>query len=216
MHPRVLMVAALTTGAWVGACSRPTSQNDQSTSAAGTRQIELVNPTSSDAGLASDLEARRAPTQLRNRTTDRSTTQAVAAGQADATPSHDHAMMAAVAAVPEVGRTTSSTIDAPVTLAETPLPEQAPVSSTPTMLVGDSFGAVGGPSAAGNDSDPWPGPVSRGPTILIRGGMGSPVDDCKIHGQGRGPGLAINRITPSFGSEVRGNSGGRFPRGGIR
>lgn len=215
MHPRVLMVAALTTGAWVGACSRPTSQNDQSTSAASTREIELVNPTASEIRLASDLEARRAPTPVRSRTTDRRTTQAVAAGQADATPTHDHAMMAAVAVVPEVGRTTSSMIEAPLTLAAAPLP--APVSTTPTMLVGDAFGAGSGPSA-GNDSDPWPGPVTRGPTIIIRGGMGSPVDDCKIHGQGgRGPGLAINRITPSFGGgEVRGNSGGRFPRGGIR
>jgi hypothetical protein len=209
------MVAALTTGAWVGACSRPTSQNDQSTSTAGTRQIELVNPPSSEVRLASDLEARRAPTPVRSRTTDPLTTQAVAAGQADATPKNDHAMMAAAAVVPEVGRTTSSMIDAPLTLAAAPLPVPAPLSATPTMLVGDAFGAGSGPSA-GNDADPWPGPVTRGPTIIIRGGMGSPVDDCKIHGQGgRGPGLAINRITPSFGGgEVRGNSGGRFPRGG--
>lgn len=213
MHPRVLMVAALTTGAWVGACSRPTSQNDQSTSNAGTRQIELVNPPASGV-LVSDLEARRAPTPARSRTTDRRTTQAVAAGQADATPSHDHAMMAATAVVPGVGRTTSSLIEAPMALAAAPLP--APASTTPTMLVSDAFGAGSGPSA-GNDSDPGPGPVSRGPTIIIRGGMGSPVDDCKIHGQGRGPGLAINRITPPFGGgEVRGNTGGRFPRGGIR
>jgi hypothetical protein len=213
VHPRVLMVAALTTGAWVGACSRPTSQNDQSTSNAGTRQIELVNPPASGV-LASDLETRRAPTPARSRTTDRPVTQAISSGQADATPTHDHAMMAAAVVVPEVGRTTSSVIDAPLTLAAAPLP--APHSTAPTMLVGDAFGAGSGPSA-GNDSESWPGPVSRGPTILIRGGMGSPVDDCKIHGQGgRGPGLAINRITPSFGSEVRGNSGGRFPRGGIR
>jgi len=214
VHPRVLMVAALTTGAWVGACSRPTSQNDQSTSNAGARQIELVNPPASGV-LVSDLEARRAPTPARSRTTERRTTQAVAAGQADATPSHDHAMMAATAVVPGVGRTTSSVIEAPMALAAAPLPMPAPASATPTMLVADAFGAGSGPSA-GNDSESWPGPVSRGPTIIIRGGMGSPVDDCKIHGQGRGPGLAINRITPSFGSEVRGNSGGRFPRGGIR
>jgi len=205
------MVAALTTGAWVGACSRPASQDDQSTSAA-TRQIELANPTPSDVGLASDLETRRAPTPARNRTADRRTLQTVATGQAEPTPAHDHAMMAAVAAVPEVGRTT--TIDAPVTLAATPLPGSAHLSSTPAMLVAESFEAVSGPSA-GNDVDLSPGPISRAPTIIIRGGMGSPVDDCKIH-QGRGPGLAINRITPSFGSEVRGNSGGRFPRGGIR
>jgi hypothetical protein len=212
VHPRVLMVAALTTGAWVGACSRPASQSDQ-TAAARTRQIELATPTPPDMELTSDLEARRAPAPVRNQTAGR-TLQAAAAGQAGTHPTHNHAMMAAVAAVPEVGRPTSSTVEAPVTLAATPLPVREQVS-TPTMLVSGSFEAVGGPSA-GYDQDLSPGPVSRAPTILIRGGMGSPVDDCKIHGQGRGPGLAINRITPSFGSEVRGNSGGRFPRGGIR
>lgn len=220
MHRRALMVTALTAGVWVAACSRPTSQNDQNlatSSKASARQIELVEAPGGAEALASDLEARRAPRPAHSRAVNRLTA-TVGAGEPDARPTHDHAIAAAAAVTPEVGRTSSSMADTPLALATAPLP--APVSATPTLLVGHGFEAggsgSGGPSA-GIDPDPQPGPISRNPTIIIRGGMGSPHDDCKIHGQGGGPGLAINRIAPAFaGGEVRGNTGGRFPRGGIR
>jgi hypothetical protein len=208
VNQRILMAAALSAGISVVACSRPSSQNDPALGSPESRQIELVGAPGSDAPLASDLETKRS-SKARAPSAPRVAAAAAAAGQPDATPTHDHAM-SAVAISPRVGTTTSVIADPDRDLA------RAPVPSAPSILVSTSFGAAavsGGPSA-GTEPDAGPGPIHRGPTILIRGGMGGPHDDCKIHGTS--PGLAINRMTPGFGNEVRGNTGGRFPRGGIR
>lgn len=213
MNQRILMAAALSAGISVVACSRPTSQDDQTLGSGtpGSRQIELVGAPGPEAPLASDLETRRAPRAAPAPSAAQVSTAAAATGQPDATPTHDHAMGAVAVGVPQVGTTTSIIADPDRDLVRAPIP------SAPSILVSTSFGAAtvpGGPSA-GSDPDALPGPINRAPTIIIRGGMGGPHDDCKIHGGA--PGLAINRITPGFGGgEVRGNTGGRFPRGGIR
>lgn len=212
MNQHILMAAALSAGISLVACSRPSSQNDQTGSSTAGRQIELAGAGSSEAPLASDLETRRAPRAARSPAAPRVVAAAATAGQPDAPPTHDHVMGAVAVSVPQVGTTTSVVADPDRELARAPIP------SAPSILVSTSFGAAGvsgGPSA-GTEPD-LPGPINRAPTIIIRGGMGGPHDDCKVHGPGGAPGLAINRITPGFGGgEVRGNTGGRFPRGGIR
>jgi hypothetical protein len=76
-----------------------------------------------------------------------------------------------------------------VTTTETPRPMSEPsmpfipgavLDSTPAHW---NYGGGGG------------GGGTRGPMILIRGGMGTERDDCKVHGVGGG-GIAINRVTP--------------------
>jgi len=214
VHRRILMVAALSAGVFVVACSRPTSQNDQNlgSSATGSRQIDLVDAPGSAAPLVSDLEARRAPKASRTTAAARVTNQAAGKAAPDASPTHEHAMGAVAVALPRLGTTTSVVADPALELA------RAPRVAQPTIIVATEFaaGGVGSGPSAGNEPDLFPGPISRTPTIIIRGGMGGPHDDCKIHGPGGAPGLAINRIAPGFGGEVRGNTGGRFPRGGIR
>jgi hypothetical protein len=57
-------------------------------------------------------------------------------------------------------------------------------------------------------------PDTRGPAIIIRGGMGRPDDDCdELNPRGRrGGGAAVNRLAPPTAG-----SGGRISlRGGIR
>jgi hypothetical protein len=211
VHRRVLMATALTTGVLAAACSRPASQsqNPSQGSAAGARQIELVKAPAGAEALTSDLEARRASRPAPRRPA-RPTLAAATAGEPDAALSHDHAVAAVAAVVPEVGTTASTVTEAPMSLAAAPLPApQLPVAEVP---------AGGGGPSAGHDPDHQPMPGARGPQIIIRGGMGTAHDDCKIHAPGARGGLAINRIAPSFSPYGGGgsSSGGRFPRGGIR
>jgi len=69
--------------------------------------------------------------------------------------------------------------------------------------------AIAGPDRAPRH-DPYldAGLGSRGPAIIIRGGMGGPDDDCDLlHMRGRhGFGAAVNRLTPPMGA--RGGFGG--------
>jgi hypothetical protein len=207
MHRSVLSVAALTAAMWAGACSSPTPEPEQAGVGPDTRKIELVTAPAAAAPHASDLEAGRASTPVPTPVVEQRLARAPRQVSADARVSHDH--IVAPAAV-MVGSTSSTMLDASTTLATAPMPIR--------MLEPVAAAAVGGPSAADEPvhHHPEAGP-GRGPTIIIRGGMGSIHDDCKIHPGGRGPGLAINRMAPSFGGgEIRGSNPGRFPRGGIR
>jgi len=68
-----------------------------------------------------------------------------------------------------------------------------------------------GPGAGDGDHQVFAG-GSREPTVIIRGGLGSPRDDCKIHGRGARGGIAINSIAPP----MRGQSIGRSMPGYVR
>ncbi len=96
---------------------------------------------------------------------------------------------------------TQTSLPAPTPLLEVPLPApQGPA-------------AAGGSESGNGEMGSYPGGGSRGPMILIRGGMGTDRDDCKIHGMGGG--IAINRLAPSFG-RTSGGSARPMGGGGIR
>jgi len=75
----------------------------------------------------------------------------------------------------------------------------APLSGSATLPVVQASGIA----RVFGSEEPQDRPAggSRGPAIIIRGGMGGPLDDCDLHRRrGGGVGIAINRSLPSFGS----------------
>ena len=169
------------------ACSKPSdSVKDQESR----RDVRLIEEPSTDKQTVSDLEAGKPPhaplPEARSRSANLPAAEPVAA------PAPNHAAMMAELE-PEATMKVVTTIETPAPVSETSLP----------FIRGAGMQA---------DSTPehWNyGGGSRGPMILIRGGMGTDRDDCKIHGMG---GIAINRITPP----VRGAGGNRrnFSGGG--
>jgi len=172
------------------ACSRPSdSARDQKAH----RDIRLIEEPSTDKQTVSDLEAgkpspREAIPEARTRSPN------PPAAEPAPAPSHNHAAMMAELE-PEATMKVVTTTETPAPLNEPSMPfiPGAILDSTPAHW---NYGGGGG--------------GSRGPMILIRGGMGTDRDDCKIHGMG---GIAINRMTPP----VRGVGGNRsnFSGGGI-
>jgi hypothetical protein len=204
VRKRILIAAAIVTSGWLGACSKPTSSNGQESDAMaekGARQIELADPASQDGAVVSDLEAGRATERTLVQTRKgRSTTPAARVG----TPAVDQAVTPPTEHVHTLSMTTSSAPDPVLRLATAPA---APV-----------FGVAR--AADGSELHPMPGnnwlpdAVNRGPTIIIRGGMGRPDDDCdELNPRGRrGGGAAVNRLAPP----TTGSGGRTSFRGGIR
>ena len=204
MRERILIAAAIVTSGWLGACSKPTSPDGQESGAKaekGSRQIELAEPARQEGAVVSDLEAGRATERVLVQSR-RGALKVRAAG--GAAPAPDQAGVPATEHVHTLSMTTNSAPEPVLRLATAPA---APV-----------FGVAR--AADGSELHPMPGnnwlpdAVSRGPTIIIRGGMGRPDDDCdELNPRGRrGGGAAVNRLAPP----TMGSGGRTSFRGGIR
>jgi hypothetical protein len=205
MRASTILVAALMTGISV-ACSKPAPSNSQvprAGSPADDREIRLVNAPSSDAPVVSALEAGRESTHTQSISTrlTRSMPVATAASPAsDLEPSTE-------AALPSLALTE---VAAPATLV--PSTTTLPVRTAGTDVPAAGTDDQGGTSGRGART-PYGG--TRGPVILIRGGMGTPHDDCKLHPvASRGAGIAINNVAPpipgrvAVSSRLTGGNGG--------
>ncbi len=190
MRVRILIAAVVVTSGGLVACSKPATPGTNATPA---RQIELAQPPLTDGAVVSDLEARQAIKRVLVRST--SPTPAVRAisiaESPDIAPAPPHSM----------STTATSMAEAPVVAGLARAPE-APAAGFGGSI-GHGLGAFEAPAPA---SQSLGGGSSRGPMILVRGGLGSVDDKCDLRGQHR-PGLAINRSAPAFGGS---------PRGGIR
>lgn len=202
MRERILIAAAIVTSGWLGACSKPTTEQETPASSESARQIQLAEPARTDGAVVSDLEAGRV-TEPVLVVSKRATTTARAARRAAPAPVQ--------ALVPETHVHTMSTT-------MTPVPE--PVLRLASAPAAPAFGvarAADGSGQAAPESTALPGMLpgitTRGTGIIIRGGMGRIDDDCDEHNlRGRTGGTAVNRLTPPIGG---GNVRTSF-RGGIR
>lgn len=201
MRVRILIAAAVVSSGWLGACSKPAADGARSvgTDQAAGRHILLPESSIPDGPVVSDLEAGR---QTR---TSRAPAPSVALTRGKrATPA-----VAAEAPVHEMVMTASSMAALrSVDLAPAPLAPAIPATAA----------VAEGHFLPGNDGDyPVPGigggvGSPRGPSIIIRGGMGSPDDDCDIlNMRGHRGGIAVNRSAPAFGGSV--SRGGGYHRG---
>ncbi len=193
MRVRILISAAVVTGGWLAACSKPASQTAQG----GSRQIQLAEPSSPDSAVVSDLESHHALQPVLVRHTDHA--RAEPGQQAFQTRA---AVVAAQVPEPHVMIMTASP------------GAEAPLAAGPSAAPEARATGFGGPIGHGLGSFQLPPPEpqslsgggNRGPMILIRGGMGGIDDKCDTRTGHRG-GIAINRLSPAFGGN---------PRGGIR
>jgi len=213
-----LITAALLTGFWVSACSKPGNRIDKNGNRDGTgatRDILLVDAPRSESTVVSDLEARHLPKPVLVRRAEPKKSAVQKTSSTQPTADHDHATAGQAAVVPALSQTTSALADRPMTLASVP------------MSVTTSHGE--GRRSIGDDLAPWPEGGTRGPGIIIRGGRGGIDDDCDLHRPGarRPGGVAVNDRMPSIGGGIMVNNrvqrfgGGRvgmpsFSRGRIR
>lgn len=186
--PKLLVGAAL-----LGvACSRP---GDTAKEQEAHRDIRLIEEPSTEKQTVSALEAGKPATRVALPEARTKLPLPPAAEPFDA-PAHNHAAMMAELEPQATMRVVTQT-EIPAPIIETSLPAQ-------------SGPALEGEGDRGQGNTASSGGGSRGPMILIRGGMGNERDDCKIHGIGGlggfgGGGIAINRVTPPF------RSGGNRP-----
>jgi hypothetical protein len=218
-------MAALVTGGWLAACSRPAEDTGPPAASgpSGDRDIRLVGPPAAEALPVSDLEAGRSPRLPRARPAQPSAEPFAAAAPAGpespeaALPAASDPLEAAVPAEPAVGE---SAAPAPGEFEPAPEVIRAPMPAAWTGGTGQLMGGIG---------DDLPAAGRRGPAIILRGGRGGVDDDCDLHRpRGRGPGgIAINRNGPVLpGGDMVSNRlpglTGRpvgiagLPRGGIR
>jgi hypothetical protein len=189
---RILIAAAVVTGGWLAACSKPAPEVSGSA-----RQIRLAEPPASDSAIVSNLEANKAvKATLVRRSAPPSAEPVERAPGAAAPVEVGAASDVAATPVPEMRMTTSLVAKAPLLEGMRPMPVIPLIGSGHDERMG-----------RGRDEPGFQSDRSRGPMILIRGGMGGVDDKCDLRGGHRG-GIAINRSAPSFGGYPRG--------GGIR
>ena len=198
MRARIILVAALLAGISV-ACSKPASQAPGAASPTDDREIRLVDAPSADHPVVSALEAGREATLSQGSSTPHaSTSPGTVIPASDAQPS-------AEVAVPSLAVTEMA---APAVLVPT-------TTSLPLRISGTGVPAVTSEAGPGTSAGRTPARLAggtRGPVILIRGGMGTPHDDCKLHPvASRGVGIAINNVAPPIPGRVAVNN--RLPGG---
>lgn len=208
MRSRIVVAIPVMVIGWLGACSRPASENSPSSpdsQTQGARDIRLAAPAGSDTAVVSALEAGQASKVTRTHQAGRT---------AEARPTLQ----------PRNGATDGEALEARISQAAALVSEPVPTLSNPQIALEDGSEIPAPVPMAATASEPDRPPINyrppvlpREPTIIIRGGMGG-RDPCELHGRGwqgpgwQGPGMAINRRAPSFG----GGSSGGFGRGGIR
>lgn len=214
MRIRILIGAAVVAGSWLGACSKPAPQSAQEADPNGARHILLAEPARLDSVVVSALEASHAahthPTSMTRKNREPTPSLAPAKG--------NRSLPAVVAEGPMRGMSMTASSMAPALRSV----DLAPVPQARTVPGEVVRGSEGG-FLAGNDGEypvrgsvgAWPGGVGRGPSIIIRGGMGSPDDDCDLRNMHpRGAGAAVNRAAPAFGGSRTGRGGATvYPRG---
>jgi len=203
---RLALTLATGLGVLAVACSKPieTAGKEGQTS----RDIRLIEEPAAP-GTVSNLEAGRVnpPTVLPEARKPSPSSRATIASPAPAP--QPAALMADVQPESTLRVITQTNLPAPAPLVDVPLP--APQGPAPLGASEAGLGDMGNSGSGGG---------SRGPMILIRGGMGTDRDDCKIHGMGglgglgAGGGIAINRMAPSF--RPGGGGSARPMGGGIR
>jgi hypothetical protein len=197
VRERTLIAATLAIGIWSAACSKPDSKLSQQTPPkAGVIQASLPS-TPASVPVVSGLEAGHDP-QLAlarpgNAKRAEARTTRVATGGAASMAEHNHAALAAAEGLPAMHLTAS---------AETVLTLQAAPGAIPLASPPRSEGA-----SSGRGFEPQLAGGSRGPTIIIRGGMGGPDDDCDLMHRRRGFGAAVNRMAPPIGGRSGGYGG---------
>lgn len=194
MRARTILVAALLAGISV-ACSKPAPQPPGAES--DDREIRLVDAPSADSAVVSALEAGRGATLTQESSTPATSTRPGTAISSSAPePS-------AEVAVPSLAVTEMA---APAELA--PATTSLPLRSAATREAGPVTSAGSAPATLAGGT--------RGPVILIRGGMGTPHDDCKLHPvASRGVGIAINNVAPPIPGRVAVNNRLRGGNGGF-
>jgi hypothetical protein len=198
MRARTILAAALIAGISV-ACSKPGPGNGQTADAGSPtddREIRLVDEPSLDAPVVSALEAGLAATLREGSSTLRTTSPS--GREAGATSPKAQPEPGAEVGLPSLALTEMA---APATLVPS-------ATSLPVRLAGTGMPAAA--RDAGHTTSAGNAPASggtRGPVILIRGGMGTPHDDCKLHPvASRGVGIAINNVAPPIPGRVAVNS----------
>lgn len=188
-------------GAWLGACSEPvsrTAKDPASNRLERTRDVRLAESPSGGAAVASDLETGRPRSAI-----------AVPAPRRARGP----LLALTTAAVPVVAPMVlpATEVVAGLPLDAVPIPESHTIYLAPTgeMDQPSPVNIAAGPAAGGEPHIGHDYGGSRGPSIIIRGGMGGVDDKCDLRPRGFG-GIAINRAAPSLGGST-GRSG--FPRG---
>jgi hypothetical protein len=194
MRARTILVTALLAGI-SAACSKPAPGNSRTADARSPtddREIRLVDAPSSDAPVVSALEARRGSAVPQSSSIGHTTS------QSERVPSPSDSEPGKEPALPSLALTE---VAAPADLVP-------PMTSLPARAAETR---VSGPRTSA-DSAPAPYGGARGPMILIRGGMGTPHDDCKLHPVAvRGIGIAINNVAPPIPGRVAVNN--RLPGG---
>ena len=199
MQSRLTIAIGLMAGFMVAACSKPSAEN---TPAAGappqSRDLRLAADPSGESRVVSDLEAGRLSRPslsqpVARRPALKSASRAPEKGLADA-----ELTAPTITSITAVSERSSQLAQVLLPL---PLPLPLPMSAGRLPAA-----ATGGEGSADHRDRDWGG-ISRGPMIIIRGGMGGPRDDCKILGaRGAGGGILINSMAPRPGGE------GRMPR----
>ncbi len=194
MKERLAIILATGLGVAAVACSRPSETASKAKE--NDRDIRLIEEPANP-GTVSNLEAGRITPPAALPEARKPNTSTRATSPAPSPVVQRAALMAEIQPESTLRVITQTDLPAPAPLVEVPAPApQGPAA------VGNSeagMGEMGGASGG-----------SRGPMILIRGGMGTDRDDCKIHGMGGG--IAINRMAPSFGPRASG--GAAHPMGG--
>ncbi len=201
MRVPAIIATGTTITLFLAACSAPSPR-----ATVPDRDLQLIEPPASEAKTVSDLEAGRPET--RKLPEARKTPSRSRAVEPERAPPLPAPIPRAVAAIeePELKLEVVASTESPGTLVEIPLP--APRGPGPRD--------EGSAPARGTDEG-----AGRGPTILIRGGIGSGFDDCKIHGMGglgsgASGGIAINRVAPPLRNAGPGPGPSRSFQGGIR
>jgi hypothetical protein len=207
VRERTFIAAALVTGIWAAACSKPGSEASRTLrQSADSARVNLVSTPAPDAPVVSNLEAGRDPRLALPRPLVRKPAELPVRGsggatvaQANGEAAHAHA---AAALVPTMRVTTTSLASVAPDVAPSVLPLAAATG-------GHAIGSDGSEGSS-EGSARLPSVVSRGPAIIIRGGMGSARDDCDLHRRpgfgafGGGGGAAVNRMAPSPGRSMGG------------
>lgn len=193
--------AALMIGAWLGACSEPSSRSASSPApgvSGGIRDVRLAELPGPGAAVASDLEAGRPVTSIATTSPRRVRSPRTAA-----------AVVEELVAVPAVLPAAETAVE--LSLTAVPIPDTHTIYLAPTgeMEQATPVNVAPGPRPGGEPHIGHDYGGSRGPSIIIRGGMGGVDDKCDLRPRGF-IGIAINRSAPSFGGR------GAIARGGIR